>query len=397
MAERVFLIVLDSFGIGYAPDAELFGDAGANTLASVRKSKEFYVPCMERLGLFRIDGVEPYAEVSGREQRKDRRQSAECGKGPAGAYGRLRELSMGKDTTVGHWELAGVVSEKPLPTYPEGFPEEIIRAFEQATGRKVLCNRPYSGTEVIRDYGEEQMRTGGLIVYTSADSVFQIAAHEAVIPPEELYGYCRIARGLLTGEHGVGRVIARPFEGEPGSFVRTPRRHDFSLEPPGKTVLDRVLEAGLYTVSVGKIRDIFAGRGIEEAIPTGSNREGMEAAEKLLDRDFCGLCFVNLVDFDMKYGHRRDVDGYAAALSEFDRWLAGFLEGMRQEDVLMITADHGCDPGFSGTDHTREYVPLLIYGAEVRPENLGTGEFSLAARKVLDFLGLSQEGEEIEK
>lgn len=378
MAKRVFLIVLDSFGIGYAPDAEQFGDVGADTLASVRKSRLFLVPEMEKLGLFRIDGVEP----SGSEM-----PAAE------GAYGRLRELSMGKDTTAGHWELAGVVSEKPFPTYPEGFPEEIIRTLEQAAGRRVLCNRPYSGTEVIRDYGEEQMRTGGLIVYTSADSVFQIAAHEAVIPPEKLYEYCRMARKILTGKHGVGRVIARPFAGEPGSFVRTSGRHDFSLEPPGRTVLDRVQEAGLDTVGVGKIRDIFAGRGIRKAIPTGSNREGMEATEELLKEDFRGLCFVNLVDFDMKYGHRRDVDGYAEALSEFDRWLTGFRKAMRPEDVLMITADHGCDPGFSGTDHTREYVPLLICGAETVPENLGTGTFGMAAEKTLEYLGLVTEEE----
>ena len=287
---------------------------------------------------------------------------------------------------------SGIVSENPLPTYPDGFPEEIIGPFEKAVGRKVLCNKPYSGTDVIRDYGEEQMRTGGLIVYTSADSVFQIAAHESVIPPEQLYKYCRIARKLLTGANGVGRVIARPFTGEKGKFVRTARRHDFSLEPPGKTVLDRVCEAGMDTISVGKIRDIFAGRGIRKAVSTGDNREGMQETKNLQNQDFHGFCFVNLVDFDMKYGHRRDVDGYAGALSEFDRWLGGFLTEMKPDDVLMITADHGCDPGFSGTDHTREYVPLLIYGAEVEPENLGTKEFGLAAGKVLEFLGLPQEG-----
>lgn len=381
MAKRVFLIVLDSFGIGYAPDAELFGDVGANTLASVRKSERFAVPNMEKLGLFHIDGVREESG-SGLQERGV----------PAGAYGRLRELSMGKDTTVGHWELSGIVSENPLPTYPDGFPEEIIGPFEKAVGRKVLCNKPYSGTDVIRDYGEEQMRTGGLIVYTSADSVFQIAAHESVIPPEQLYKYCRIARKLLTGANGVGRVIARPFTGEKGKFVRTARRHDFSLEPPGKTVLDRVCEAGMDTISVGKIRDIFAGRGIRKAVSTGDNREGMQETKNLQNQDFHGFCFVNLVDFDMKYGHRRDVDGYAGALSEFDRWLGGFLTEMKPDDVLMITADHGCDPGFSGTDHTREYVPLLIYGAEVEPENLGTKEFGLAAGKVLEFLGLPQEG-----
>ena len=279
---------------------------------------------------------------------------------------------MGKDTTIGHWEIAGIVSENPLPTYPNGFPKEVIDEFSRLTGRKVLCNLPYSGTDVIRDYGREQVETGALIVYTSADSVFQIAAHEDVVPPEQLYEYCRIARKLLMGEHGVGRVIARPFTGE-WPYTRTPRRHDFSIEPPKKTVLDAIVDAKKDMIAVGKIHDIFAGRGMTEFTYTTGNADGLEKTMAYADKDFTGLCFVNLVDFDMLYGHRRNIDGYAQALHEFDQWLPGFLGKLHEDDLAIVTADHGCDPGYmKHTDHTREYIPMIALGKSVRPVNLGT-------------------------
>ena len=301
----------------------------------------------------------------------------------------MTERSKGKDTTIGHWEIAGVISPRPLPTYPNGFPPEVIEAFRQKTGRGVLCNRPYSGTEVIRDYGREHLETGALIVYTSADSVFQIAAHESIVPPEQLYEYCRIARELLQGEHGVGRVIARPFEGE-WPFVRTPRRHDFSLEPPSETMLDRIKAAGLDVIAVGKIHDIFAGCGDTEHIFTSGNTDGIAQAIALTKRPFHGLCFVNLVDFDMLYGHRNDPDGYARALTEFDRALPQLLAGLGEGDVLMITADHGCDPATPSTDHSRECTPWLIAGPAVRPGvNLGTlPTFADISATVLDAFGL---------
>ena len=301
----------------------------------------------------------------------------------------MTESSKGKDKTIGHWDIAGVISPRPLPTYPNGFPPEVIEAFRQKTGRGVLCNRPYSGTEVIRDYGREHLETGALIVYTSADSVFQIAAHESIVPPEQLYEYCRIARELLQGEHGVGRVIARPFEGE-WPFVRTPRRHDFSLEPPSETMLDRIKAAGLDVIAVGKIHDIFAGRGDTEHIFTSGNTDGIARAIALAKRPFHGLCFVNLVDFDMLYGQRNDPDGYARALTEFDRALPKLLAGLGEGDVLMITADHGCDPATPSTDHSREYTPWLIAGPAVRPGvNLGTlPTFADISATVLDAFGL---------
>lgn len=371
--KRIFLIVLDSVGIGEAPDAADFGDAGSNTLAAAAASRFFDLPELGRLGLFNIDGV------------SCRPAAAE----PEGSFARMTERSKGKDTTIGHWEIAGVISPRPLPTYPNGFPPEIIEAFRQKTGRGVLCNRPYSGTEVIRDYGREHLETGALIVYTSADSVFQIAAHESIVPPEQLYEYCRIARELLQGEHGVGRVIARPFEGE-WPFVRTPRRHDFSLEPPSETMLDRIKAAGLDVIAVGKIHDIFAGRGDTEHIFTSGNTDGIARAIALTKRPFHGLCFVNLVDFDMLYGHRNDPDGYARALTEFDRALPQLLAGLGEGDVLMITADHGCDPATPSTDHSREYTPWLIAGPAVRPGvNLGTlPTFADISATVLDAFGL---------
>jgi phosphopentomutase len=354
--KRLFIIVLDSVGIGALPDAALFGDAGADTMRHISENENFSVPNLRALGLGNIEGL---SYLGAAEK-------------PLAAHGRCAEMSMGKDTTVGHWEIAGLISKNPLPTYPEGFPEEVISAFEEATGRAVLCNKPYSGTDVIRDYGEEHLATGALIVYTSGDSVFQIAAHESIVPTETLYEYCRVARKLLTGKHSVGRVIARPFAGEAGAFYRTAGRRDFSLEPCGETLLDALSSSGLDVISVGKISDIFAGRGITEAVHSHGNEACMAAALAISARDFRGLCFVNLVDFDMKYGHRNDTAGYASALSHFDAWLPDFVSKMKEDDVLVITADHGCDPGDNSTDHTREYTPLLVYGAGIKPVNLGT-------------------------
>ena len=351
---RVFLIVLDSFGVGNAPDADKFDDSGANTLNSVSKSTKFNIPNLKRLGLSNIDGVDLENCVS-----------------PIGMFGALQELSNGKDTTIGHFEIAGIISSKPMPTYPDGFPDEIIIEFEKQTGCDTLCNKTYSGTQVIADYGEKHIKTGKLIVYTSSDSVFQIAAHTDVVPLEKLYEYCRIARKILTGEYAVGRVIARPFNGE-YPFTRTADRRDFSVEPPDDTMLDKLKANGFDVISVGKIADIFANRGITESYYTHSNDEGMAKTLELTDKDFNGLVFTNLVDFDMKYGHRRDVDGYANAISEFDNWLSNFLPKMKNDDLLIITADHGCDPAFKGTDHTREQVPVLIYSNNIQPENLGT-------------------------
>ncbi len=376
--KRVFLIVLDSFGIGEEPDAAAFGDVNVNTLRSVAGSPFFRVPNLWKLGLFNIDGV----------------TVMEKNDSPIGSYGRLREKSMGKDTTIGHWEIAGVVSPKPLPTYPEGFPREILDEFSRRTGRGVLCNRPYSGTAVIQEYGNRHLETGDLIVYTSADSVFQIAAHEEVVPLEELYEDCRIAREILKGEHGVGRVIARPFIGpKDGPFTRTAHRHDFSLLPPKDTMLDHLKKAGKEVLAVGKIQDIFAGQGITEHVYTSGNAEGIERTLEWMDRDFEGLCFVNLVDFDMLYGHRRDVDGYAKALTYFDEKLPEMMKKVGPEDALMITADHGCDPAYlATTDHTREYVPFLVYAPSIAPVNFGTREtFADVAATVLALLGTKGE------
>lgn len=373
-AKRVFLIVLDSLGIGELPDANLFHDEGSNTLGTIRKSTKFKTPNMERLGLFHIDGVD-----SGENQIL-----------PSGAYARLAEASMGKDTTIGHWEIAGVISPEPLPTFPDGFPEEILSEFKRLTGRNILCNKPYSGTEVIKDYGKQHVESGNLIVYTSADSVFQIAAHEGVVALDELYRYCEIARKILTGKFGVGRVIARPFEGEFPNFKRTSHRHDFSLMPPKQTMLDVLKDEGFDTLGVGKIYDIFAGRGINETQSIVSNVDGMEKTISLQERDFNGICFVNLVDFDMLYGHRNDIDGYAQAATVFDEQLGIFLKNMREDDILMITADHGCDPGTKSTDHSREYIPLLIYGAHIKENiSLGTrGTFADIGATVLDIFGI---------
>ena len=377
--KRVFIIVLDSFGIGELPDAASFGDEGSNTLKSISTSKYFSIPNLLSLGLGNIDGVDYLAKADN----------------PIGAYARLAELSKGKDTTTGHWEIAGLISETPMPTYPSGFPEEVINEFCKAIGKeKVLCNLPYSGTKVISDYGEEHLKTGFPIVYTSADSVFQIAAHTDIVPLETLYEYCRAARKMLVGKHGVGRVIARPFNGEAGNFTRTADRRDFSLEPPKPTMLKFIADSGLSTIAVGKISDIFAGSGITESIPTHSNEEGMKEALALADKDFEGLCFINLVDFDMLYGHRNDIDGYARAISEFDEFLPSFIGKMRKDDVLIITADHGCDPATESTDHSREYVPLLIVGDKIKSASLGTlSGFSNIAATVCDLLSVSYTGE----
>ena len=368
---RIFLIVLDSFGIGNAPDAEKFGDFGANTLKSISKSEKFSIQNLTKLGLCNINGVE----------------LDDCPL-PIGKFGALQELSAGKDTTIGHFEIAGIISDKPMPTYPDGFPEEIINEFEKQTGCGTLCNKTYSGTEVIANYGEEHIKTGKLIVYTSADSVFQIAAHTDVVPLEKLYEYCKIARKILQGEHAVGRVIARPFNGV-YPFTRTADRHDFSVEPPEDTMLDELKTNNFDVISVGKIADIFANRGITEKYYTHSNDKGMSKALELIEKDFKGLVFTNLVDFDMKYGHRRDVDGYANAISEFDNWLNEFIPKMQDNDLLIITADHGCDPAFKGTDHTREQVPFLMYSKDIKPENLGTIKgYNYISRVILENFNL---------
>ena len=371
--KRVFLIVLDSFGIGAMPDSRSFGDVGVNTLASCATSKELNIPNMIAAGLGNIAGVTCLPKVEN----------------PTGAYARMQEASMGKDTTIGHWEIAGIISPDPLPTYPEGFPQDVLDAFEAATGRGCLCNLPYSGTDVIRDYGQEQLDTGKWIIYTSADSVFQVAANEELIPLEELYDACHKARNILRGKHGVGRVIARPFVGNSETgFKRTSNRHDYSLEPPKETMLDAIKAAGKASIGVGKIHDIFAGIGTTDHVYNKSNANGMEHTVNYAAQDFEGLCFVNLVDFDMVFGHRRDIEGYAKALTEFDAWLGEFLPTLGQEDLVMITGDHGCDPGYSATtDHTREYVPLLILGKAVKPVNLGTrNSFADIAATVTELL-----------
>ena len=372
--KRVFLIILDSVGIGEMPDAEKYGDKGSNTVRACSKNKNFSMPNMRKMGLFNIEGMD-YKESEPE---------------PIASFARMEELSNGKDTIIGHWEIAGIESKKPLPTYPNGFPKELIEKFENLTGKKAICNKPYSGTEVIKDYGRESVETGNLIVYTSADSVFQIAAHEEVIPKEELYKYCRIARDMLCGDHAVGRVIARPFIGEFPNYIRTTNRHDFALVPPEKTMLDFVKESGKEVIAVGKISDIFAGRGITEKILTKGNADGINKTLEIMERNFEGLCFVNLVDFDMLYGHRNDVSGYASALTYFDFRLREICDKLRDEDILIITADHGCDPTTDSTDHSREYTPMIIYGKVIKPGvNLGTRRgFADTGATVLEYLGI---------
>lgn len=372
--KRAFLIVLDSFGIGYLPDAYKYGDEGANTLRAISSSKYFSAPNLTRAGLFNIDGVDYLKGVEN----------------PTFSYGRCAEKSAGKDTTTGHWEIAGLSMEKPFPTFPNGFPDEIIKPFCEKIGRGILCNKPYSGTKVIEDFGRKHLLSKKPIVYTSADSVFQIAAHEDVIPREKLYEYCTIARKLLTGDFAVGRVIARPFLGKEGSFYRTDGRHDFSVPPHDITMNDNIKNAKKSVIAIGKIGDIFAMQGITKAIPTKNNDEGIRALKEIQKRDFEGLCFVNLVDFDMLYGHRNDTDGYAKAISSFDMHLKEITDNLKEDDLLIITADHGCDPSYAGTDHTREYVPLLVYGRKLKAVNLKTRDtFSDIGRTICDYLGVS--------
>ena len=374
MTKRVFLIVLDSFGIGELPDAENYGDKGSNTLKAVSCSEKFNLTNLKKLGLFNIDGVDV----------------CEKGKAPLADFCRIAEKSKGKDTTTGHWEIAGIITEKPFPTYPDGFPLEITEKLEKETGRGILCNKPYSGTKLLLDYGEEHIKTGKLIVYTSADSVLQIAAHEDVVPVEKLYEYCKIARKIMSGKHGVGRIIARPFTGAYPEFTRTSKRHDFSLVPPKDTMCDILCKNNIDVIGVGKIFDIFAGKGIEKTFPTKNNDDGMKKIKELQKVDFNGLAFINLVDFDMVYGHRNDIDGYAGALTKFDEFIGGFIEDMRNDDVLIITADHGCDPSTESTDHSREYIPLIIYGKELKNGvNMGTRTtFSDIGRAVLDLFSI---------
>ncbi len=376
MVKRVFLIVLDSVGIGEMPDSAEYGDAGSNTMRSCASSKFFSMPNMERYGLFDLEGI------------RDLKKTYSL---PWGAVLRMAEASKGKDTTIGHWEIAGIESEQPLPTFPNGFPDYLIKAFEEKTGRRVICNKPYSGTEVIKDYGKESVETGALIVYTSADSVFQIAAHEAVVPIEELYRYCEIARELCVGEFGVGRVIARPFEGE-YPYTRTSRRHDYSVLPPKKTMLNYISEQGKDVLAVGKINDIFVGSGITRSVRTVNNEDGINKTLEWMKEDFEGLCFINLVDFDMVYGHRNDVEGYAKALTYFDSRLPELVEQLRKDDLLIITADHGCDPGTPSTDHSREHVPVVIIGNKVKPGHKGTRySFADTGKTIMEYLGVTGE------
>ncbi|TAH66481.1 MAG: phosphopentomutase [Anaerolineaceae bacterium] len=378
--KRVFLVVLDSVGIGELPDAKEYNDEGSHTLYAASKSQYFNMSNMEKLGLFNIDGVkEKFPKMEEMEMYE-------------GSIARLAEKSKGKDTTTGHWEIAGIISSKPFPTYPNGFPKEIISEFEKRTGRKTLCNLPYSGTEVILKYGKEHIETGALIVYTSADSVFQIAAHEDLVPIKELYRYCEIAREILRDEHGVGRVIARPFIGDYPNFSRTSNRHDYSLAP-SQTMLDQMVDSGLTVLGVGKIYDIFAGKGVTDTVRTKNNEEGIEKLIERMHRDFTGLCFVNLVDFDMVYGHRNDIDGYAKALSYFDSQLPRIIDALGDDDILIITADHGCDPSTPSTDHSREYVPMVAYGKQIKKSNnLGTREsFADIAATILEYFDIKSQ------
>jgi len=362
LIKRIFILVLDGAGVGALPDADRYGDQGSNTLGHVAlKWKDLRIPNLVELGLKEVLSMKDNGDRAGEIAR--------------GAYGKMAEVSPGKDTTTGHWELAGLTLSKAFPLYPQGFPPEIITAFEKLIGRKALGNIPFSGTEIIKKLGEEHLRTGFPIVYTSADSVFQVAAHEEIVPLETLYKWCSRARQeILVGEHAVARVIARPFRGKPGNFFRTKERRDFSLPPPGPTLLDLVKNTGYQVWAIGKVKDIFAGKGVTYYLPAADNSSTMEAAIYALESDFQGLLWATFVDFDMLYGHRNDVDGYAGALEEFDVFLGKALKLLKGDDLLVVTADHGCDPTFQGTDHTREYVPLLVYGEKIVPCNLGVRE-----------------------
>lgn len=373
--KRVIVLVMDSVGIGELPDADLYGDKGSNTLGNIRiHTSGFTLPNLEKLGLGKIEGVNgfntPYQT--------------------AGCFGRMAEKSPGKDTTTGHWEIAGIIMDRPFPVYPDGFPSEIIEKFEKAINTRVLGNCTASGTEIIKTLGDEHVKTGYPIVYTSADSVFQIAAHEEIIPVEKLYEMCRTARKILTGDHAVGRVIARPFNGSSGEYKRTERRHDFSLDPLGKTILDTLKENGFMVKAVGKIEDIFNKKGITHAVHTSCNMEGVDKTLHYMKETFEGIIFTNLVDFDMVYGHRNNINGYAEALKEFDLRLPEIISALKEEDLLIITADHGCDPSTESTDHSREYVPLLVYGKKLKSDvNLGTrNSFADIASTIAEYFGL---------
>ncbi|WP_346889148.1 phosphopentomutase [Clostridium sp. UBA1056] len=379
MDRKVVLVVLDSVGIGELPDAELYGDKGSNTLDNIAKNvKGFSIPNLEALGIGSIEGVENLIKCEN----------------PEGIYGRCSELSKGKDTITGHWEMAGVILETPLQTYPNGFPKEIMDEFEAKIGRKTLGNVVASGTAIIEELGEEHIKTGYPIIYTSADSVFQIAANEDIIPLEELYKMCEIAREMLVGDKMVGRVIARPFKGmKKGEFVRTANRHDYALEPFNKTALEYVSEAGLTVAAVGKIKDIFTGKGVTESVSIKDNMDGVDKTLQMMKSHSKGFIFTNLVDFDMKFGHRNDVEGYAKALEEFDDRLPELKEALGDNDVLIITADHGCDPTTEGTDHSREYVPVLVYGKNLKEDiNLGTRNgFCDMGKTILDLLDIEND------
>jgi len=379
MDRKVVLVVLDSVGIGELPDAELYGDKGSNTLGNIAKNvKGFSIPNLEALGIGSIEGVENLIKCEN----------------PEGIYGRCSELSKGKDTITGHWEMAGVILETPLQTYPNGFPKEIMDEFEAKIGRKTLGNVVASGTAIIEELGEEHIKTGYPIIYTSADSVFQIAANEDIIPLEELYKMCEIAREMLVGDKMVGRVIARPFKGmKKGEFVRTANRHDYALEPFNKTVLEYVSEAGLPVAAVGKIKDIFTGKGVTESVSIKDNMDGVDKTLQMMKSHSKGFIFTNLVDFDMKFGHRNDVEGYAKALEEFDDRLPELKEALGDNDVLIITADHGCDPTTEGTDHSREYVPVLVYGKNLKEDiNLGTRNgFCDMGKTILDLFDIEND------
>ncbi|MDR3542603.1 MAG: phosphopentomutase [Desulfosporosinus sp.] len=375
MSRRVIIIVLDSVGIGELPDAGDYGDQGSHTLGNIARQRGgLHLPLLGKLGLGNIDSV----------------IGVPMQPNPEGSYGKMAELTPGKDTTSGHWEMAGVILERALPTFPRGFPQEFIERYEAAIGRRVIGNEVASGTEIIQRLGEEHLRTGEPIVYTSADSVFQVAAHEEVILLPELMRICQIARDMLTGELQVGRVIARPFLGKTGQFYRTPNRHDFALEPPQKILLEYVRERGLEVCAVGKIRDIYASRGITDFVTTKGNMEGLNKTLEYMTTVKTGLIMTNLVDFDMVYGHRNDVEGYARALEEFDARLPEIYAALRSEDMLIITADHGCDPTMPGTDHTREYVPLLVYGLALKHGvNLGVrSTFADIGATVAEYLGI---------
>jgi phosphopentomutase len=347
---RVIWIVLDSVGIGEMPDAAQYGDAGSDTLGNIARIRGLKIPNLQRLGL---GNIKPLSGIAGVDA-------------PAAAFGRCTLASPGKDTTTGHWEMAGIHLEKPFPLYPKGFPPEVMNEFERRIGRATLGNKAASGTEIIKELGAEHMRTGSPIIYTSADSVFQIASHEEVIPLWELYKICETARELLRGRHEVGRVIARPFIGSPGNFTRTPNRHDYAVPPPKGMLLDRLEDRGVFVHSIGKIFDVFLGRGIKDSDKTKNNADGMEKTIAAMAAVEAGLIFVNLVDFDQQFGHRNDVEGYGAALEQFDAWIPELESAMRADDLAIFTADHGCDPTTPSTDHSREYVPLLAHGPKVR-------------------------------